>query len=102
MSSCDNQGKKKTTFNPDVHPVKWSEIVYENTGIGSIATQSTSKRPRSDTTSSLPAYKPESDSLTYRKTRLENEFPKEPDASTKDLLYTFVNFLTVIQKDFTQ
>jgi hypothetical protein len=102
MSSRGNKGKKKTTFNPDVPPFKWSEIPDDNTGIGIIATPSTSKRPRSDTTSSLPAYKPESDPLTYWKTRLQKECPKEPGASTKDLLSTFANFLADIQKDYTQ
>jgi hypothetical protein len=70
MSSHGNKGKKKNTFNPDVSPFKWSEIPDDNTGIGLLATPSTSKRPQSDTTSSLPACKPESDPLTDWKTRL--------------------------------
>jgi hypothetical protein len=65
MSSRGNKGNKKTTFNPDVPPFKWSEIADGNTGIGSIATPSTSQRPRSNYTSSLAAYKPERDPLSY-------------------------------------
>jgi hypothetical protein len=102
MSSHGNKGKKKTTFNPDVPPFKWSDIEDDNTGIGSLASPSTSKRPRSHTTSSLPAYQPESNPLTYWKRRLQKKSPKDPGASTKDLLSTFVNFLADIQKDYTQ
>jgi hypothetical protein len=98
MSSRGNTGKKKTTFNPDLPPFKWSDVLDDNTGIGSLATPSTSKPPRSDATSSLPAYQPESDTLTYWKTHLQKESPKEPGASTKDLLSTFANFLGDIQK----
>jgi hypothetical protein len=101
MSSRSNKGKKKNTFNPDVPPFKWSQIPDENTGIGSPATPSTSKQHRSNTTFSLPGCKPESDPLTYWKTRLQKESPKEPGASTKDLLSTFANFLADIQKDYT-
>jgi hypothetical protein len=38
-----NKRKKKTPFNPDVPPFKWSEILDENTDVGSIANLSTSK-----------------------------------------------------------
>jgi hypothetical protein len=102
MSFCGNKGKKKTTFNPDVPPFKWSDVPDDNTGIGSLATPSTSKRARSDTTSCPPAYKPESDPLTYGKTRLQKESPKEPGASRKDLITTFANFLADIHKDYTR
>jgi hypothetical protein len=102
MSSHNNKGRKKTTFNPDVPPFKWIEIPDDNISIGSIATPSTSQPPGRDTTSSLPAYKPESDPLTCWNTRLQKESPEEPDANTKDLLSTFGNFLVDIQKGYTQ
>jgi hypothetical protein len=34
ISSRGNKGKKKTTFNPEVPPCKWSDIADDNTGIG--------------------------------------------------------------------
>jgi hypothetical protein len=99
MSSRGNKGKKKTTFNPEIPPFHGSGA---GTSSAAEATSSSSKRPRSDTTSSLPAFKPESDPLTYWKWRFQTESHKKPDASGKELIEIFSTFLADIQKDYTQ
>jgi hypothetical protein len=58
--------------------------------------------PRSDTTSSLLAFKPESDPLTYWKRGFQTEAHKKPDASGKELIEIFLTFLADIQKYYTQ
>jgi hypothetical protein len=99
MSSRGNKGKKKTTFHPEIPP-------FHGSGAGASsaaeAASSSSKRPRSDTISSLPAFQPEGDPLTYWKRRFQTESQKKPDASGKELIEIFSTFLADIQKDYTQ
>jgi hypothetical protein len=99
MSSRDNKVKKETTFNPEIPPFHGS-----GAGASSAAEEasSLSKRPRSNTTSSLPACKPESDPLIYWKRLFQTESNKKPDASGKELIEIFLTFLADIQKDYTQ
>jgi hypothetical protein len=99
MSSCGSQGKKNTTFNPEIPPFHGGGA---GTSSATEATSSSSKRPRSDTTTSLQAFNAESDSLTYRKRRFQIEYHKKLDASGKELIEIFSTFLADIQKDYTQ
>jgi hypothetical protein len=99
MSAHGNKGKKKTPFNQEMRP-------FHGSGAGAScdaeATSSSSKRPRSDTTSSLPSFKRESDPPTNWKRGFQTESHKKPDASGKELIEIFSTFLVDIQKDYTQ
>jgi hypothetical protein len=99
MSSCGNEGKKKTPFNPEIPP-------FHGSGAGtSSATEETSsafEQPRSDSTISLPAFKRESDPFTYWGRRFQTESHKKPDASGKELIEIFSTILVDIQKDNSQ
>jgi hypothetical protein len=98
MSSRGNKGKKKTTFNPEIPPFHGSGA---GTSSAAEETPFSSKRPRSDTTSSVPAFKRESDPLTYWKKRFQTESYKKPEASGKELIEIFSTFLADIQKDYS-
>jgi hypothetical protein len=97
MSSRGNKGKKTTGFNPEIPPFRAS-------GAGaSSATEDTSplsQRQPSNTTSSLPSSKRESDPLTCWKKSFQRESNKKQDASGKELIEIFSTVLVDIQKNY--
>src|SRR5437588_4602103 len=110
MSPKGNKGKKKITFNPEIPPFEGGE------NLGSIfaaaqaemeaepsssATAKSSKRPRSNTTSSLRDYPPEQDPGHYWSRRYLKKVRNYPsDMTFHNLAMIFVGFLGELQTDY--
>src|SRR5205807_7793413 len=105
------QGKEKITFNPEIPPFEGGE------NLGSIfaaaqaemeaepsssATTNPSKRPRSNTTSSLRNYQPEQDPGHYWSRRYLKKVREYPsDMTFHNFAMIFVGFLGELQTDYT-
>ena len=102
MSSSRDKGKKKTTFNPEIPPF---EEIFPSSPPGIEPTlPSPTKRPRSETTTSLRDYTPELDPKQYWTQWLLEERKKSSKSgkfSITLLITCLTNFLAKIQKDYT-
>src|SRR5437588_10758861 len=111
MAPKGNKGKKKTIFNPEIPPVEGGENLGSifaaaqaemEAEPSSFATANLSKRPQTNTTSSLRNYQPEQDPGHYWSCRyLEKVRDYPSDMTFHNFAMIFVGFLGELQTDYT-
>ena len=100
MSSSGSKGKKKTTFNPDIPEFPVLSCVSSTAG-SHVSAQSSNKRPRSETVSSLAGlHKDESNPSAYWLNRFKRENRESGDLPTSVTLKLIVGYFGEMQRDY--